>query len=161
MNIFPGFMQPVHTMGYAVMGPGWGAPGSPGGMNGGMNGGCLSNVVRNGPAMRAGGLAGGIMRHGQGMGGGSRMSGGNGGGGVLPAARQLFGVYVGNMSYGTNEATLTKAFVDKGLYPISTRVLVDMDGNHRGFGFVNFATNVEMNTAIQTLDGEWGIEWSV
>ncbi len=63
-------------------------------------------------------------------------------------------VYIGNMSYETNEDTLRKIF---GVHGEVTSVNVATDrytGRPRGFAFVEMATDEAARAAIAALDGQ-------
>ncbi|QBD79651.1 RNA-binding protein [Ktedonosporobacter rubrisoli] len=63
-------------------------------------------------------------------------------------------VYVGNLSWGTNEDILRGAFEPYGTV-LDAIVLKDRDtGRSRGFGFVTLASPEEANAAINGLDGQ-------
>jgi nucleolin len=62
-------------------------------------------------------------------------------------------VFVGGLSWNTDDDSLYKAFEPHGTIPFS-RVCTDREtGNSRGFGFVSFADADAMNKAITALDG--------
>ena len=63
-------------------------------------------------------------------------------------------LYVGNLSYETNEAELRDLFTPYGA-PTSARVITDRDtGRSKGFGFVEFENDAEANAAISALNGK-------
>ncbi|XP_023519005.1 glycine-rich RNA-binding protein 3, mitochondrial-like [Cucurbita pepo subsp. pepo] len=63
-------------------------------------------------------------------------------------------VFVGGLSYGTDDQSLKEAF-DKYGEVVEARVITDRDtGRSRGFGFVTFTANEEASSAIQALDGQ-------
>ncbi len=63
-------------------------------------------------------------------------------------------LYVGNISYQTDENVLEKTFGEHGSVK-SARVITDRDtGRSRGFGFVEMETEEEAQTAIDNLDGK-------
>ena len=70
-------------------------------------------------------------------------------------ARRL---YVGNLSFDTNEQTLASAFAKFGTVK-STKIITDREtGKNRGFGFVEMSSDDEGDRAIagmheQKLDG--------
>jgi len=62
-------------------------------------------------------------------------------------------IYVGNLSYDTNDAGLRAAFEAYGEVS-SAQVIMDRDtGRSRGFGFVEMPSDEEARAAIEALDG--------
>ncbi len=61
-------------------------------------------------------------------------------------------LYVGNLSYDTNDDSLRNAFAAIG--PVATAdVITDRDtGRSRGFGFVQMANDADAQTAIEQLN---------
>ena len=63
-------------------------------------------------------------------------------------------LYVGNLSYDTNDASLRELFVPFG-EPDSAKVITDRDtGRSKGFGFVEFSNNAEATAAMNALNGK-------
>ena len=63
-------------------------------------------------------------------------------------------LYVGNLSWDTNEETLRATFGADGRSVTEAHIVTDRDsGRPRGFAFVEMGTAEEAQTAIQTLDG--------
>jgi RNA recognition motif-containing protein len=63
-------------------------------------------------------------------------------------------LYVGNLSYETNDAELRELFVPFG-EPDSAKVITDRDtGRSKGFGFVEFSNNAEATAAMNALNGK-------
>jgi cold-inducible RNA-binding protein len=63
-------------------------------------------------------------------------------------------LYVGNLSYDTNEAELRELFTPFG-EPDSAKVITDRDtGRSKGFGFVEFADNAQATAAMNALNGK-------
>lgn len=63
-------------------------------------------------------------------------------------------LYVGNMSFDTNEAELTEAFSQFGEVA-SVTIITDRDtGRPRGFGFVEMRNDQEAREAIAGMDGK-------
>jgi cold-inducible RNA-binding protein len=63
-------------------------------------------------------------------------------------------LYVGNLSYDTNETQLRELFTPFG-EPDSARVITDKDsGRSKGFGFVEFANDSEAKAAMSALNGK-------
>lgn len=62
-------------------------------------------------------------------------------------------LYVGNLSYNTNDAGLQELFSPFGQV-VSASVAIDrMSNRSRGFGFVEMATQEEAEAAIAGVDG--------
>ena len=62
-------------------------------------------------------------------------------------------LYVGNLSYNTNDESLSAAFAAFGTVE-SCRVIMDREsGRSKGFGFVEMSTPEEAQEAISGLDG--------
>ena len=63
-------------------------------------------------------------------------------------------LYVGNLTYGTTDATLRQMFEPHGTVT-SAQVIVDRDtGRSKGFGFVEMGSDQEAQAAIQALNGK-------
>jgi RNA recognition motif-containing protein len=63
-------------------------------------------------------------------------------------------LYVGNLSYKTDESSLTSAFSAFGNVT-SAKVITDkMTGRPRGFGFVEMSSEEEANKAIDGMNGK-------
>lgn len=63
-------------------------------------------------------------------------------------------IFVGGLSYGTDQQGLTEAFAKYGEV-IEARVIMDREtGRSRGFGFITFTSSEEASSAIQALDGQ-------
>jgi len=63
-------------------------------------------------------------------------------------------IFVGNLSYDTNDDGLRDAFASFGSV-IDAKVITDREsGRSRGFGFVEFSTPDEANKAIADMDGK-------
>ena len=58
-------------------------------------------------------------------------------------------LYVGNLSYDTNEDGLKDAFSQAGTIESATVITDKMSGRSKGFGFVEFATDEEAKKAIE------------
>ncbi len=64
-------------------------------------------------------------------------------------------LYVGNLNYNTNEASLREAFGANGREVASVSVIMDREtGRSRGFAFVEMATPEGAAQALQELDGQ-------
>jgi cold-inducible RNA-binding protein len=63
-------------------------------------------------------------------------------------------IYVGNLSYNTNDASLRAAFEPHGEVA-SAQVIIDRDtGRSRGFGFVEMPDDEQAKAAIAALNGQ-------
>ncbi|XP_059283706.1 glycine-rich RNA-binding protein 4, mitochondrial-like isoform X1 [Lycium ferocissimum] len=63
-------------------------------------------------------------------------------------------LFVGGLSYGTDETSLREAFSQHGEV-IEARVILDRDtGRSRGFGFVSYTSAEEASSALNALDGQ-------
>jgi RNA recognition motif-containing protein len=63
-------------------------------------------------------------------------------------------LYVGNLSYSTDDASLQAHFAAEGRQVVSARVLTDREtGRSRGFGFVEMASPEDAQKAIEALNG--------
>ncbi len=63
-------------------------------------------------------------------------------------------LYVGNLSFGTDDSSLNELFTEFGTVD-SAKVITDRDsGRSRGFGFVEMSSEDEANAAISGLDGK-------
>jgi RNA recognition motif-containing protein len=63
-------------------------------------------------------------------------------------------LYVGNLSYSTDESALRQAFEPFGTL-VSVSVISDrMTGQSRGFGFVEYERAADAQRAIDTLNGQ-------
>ncbi|KAF3774235.1 Glycine-rich RNA-binding protein 3 [Nymphaea thermarum] len=75
---------------------------------------------------------------------------------MLQALRNMSSskVFVGGLSYGTDDTSLREAFSSYGEV-IEARVILDREtGRSRGFGFVSFTSNEEAASAISSMDGK-------
>lgn len=62
-------------------------------------------------------------------------------------------LYVGNLSYGTNEEELRRVFETHGELS-SVAVIMDREtGRSKGFGFVEFVNDEDAKAAIAAMDG--------
>lgn len=63
-------------------------------------------------------------------------------------------LYVGNLTYGTTDATLRQMFEAHGSVT-SAQVIMDRDtGRSKGFGFVEMGSDEEAQAAIAALNGQ-------
>ncbi|MEM1447587.1 MAG: RNA-binding protein [Planctomycetota bacterium] len=64
-------------------------------------------------------------------------------------------LFVGNLSYDTDNDSLRAAFAEDGRTVTDVHVMMDRDsGQPRGFGFVEMGSDDEAQQAIQALDGQ-------
>ena len=63
-------------------------------------------------------------------------------------------LYVGNLSYSTNEDGLRDAFSKAGTVESATVITDRMSGRSKGFGFVEMATEEEAQAAIAMYSGK-------
>ena len=63
-------------------------------------------------------------------------------------------LYVGNLTYGTTDATLRQMFEAFGTVT-SAQIIMDRDtGRSKGFGFVEMSSDQEAQAAIAALNGQ-------
>ncbi|KAI6693972.1 hypothetical protein NL676_021682 [Syzygium grande] len=63
-------------------------------------------------------------------------------------------LFVGGLSYGTDDHSLKDAFSSFGEV-VEARVITDRDsGRSRGFGFVNFSSDESASSALSAMDGQ-------
>ena len=62
-------------------------------------------------------------------------------------------LYVGNLSYNTNEDQLKELFSQAGEVASVTVIIDKMTGRARGFGFVEMADEAGAKKAVETLNG--------
>jgi RNA recognition motif-containing protein len=60
-------------------------------------------------------------------------------------------LYVGNLSYGTTEQTLTDHFSQAGTVASATIIKDKMTGRSKGFGFIEMSSAEEAQKAIEML----------
>lgn len=63
-------------------------------------------------------------------------------------------LYVGNLSYSTNDDGLRDAFAQAGTVESATVIMDRMSGRSRGFGFVEMSTDDEAAAAVEMLNGK-------
>lgn len=64
-------------------------------------------------------------------------------------------VYVGNLSYDTEESEIRELFGADGRQVTEVALPTDREtGRPRGFGFVTFATDADAAAAISAMDGQ-------
>ena len=62
-------------------------------------------------------------------------------------------LYVGGLSYSTNEDTLKGTFSQAGTVESATIIMDRMSGRSKGFGFVEMSTEGEAQKAIEMFNG--------
>ena len=62
-------------------------------------------------------------------------------------------LYVGNMSYSTNDSSLKDLFSQAGSVSSATVIMDKMTGRSKGFGFVEFADDAEADAAVSKFNG--------
>ena len=63
-------------------------------------------------------------------------------------------LFVGNLSWDTQEDDLIEAFETDGRTVVSARIMTDRDtGRSRGFAFVEMGSDEDAQSAIQAMDG--------
>jgi len=62
-------------------------------------------------------------------------------------------LYIGNLSYNTNDAQLRDFFAQAGTVESASVLMDKMTGRSRGFGFVEMASDEEAAKAVETLNG--------
>jgi cold-inducible RNA-binding protein len=63
-------------------------------------------------------------------------------------------LYVGNLSFNTNDSTLRAAFEADGRQVVDVKIVTDRDtGQPRGFAFVEMGSPADAEAAIANLDG--------
>ena len=63
-------------------------------------------------------------------------------------------LYVGGLSYNTTEEAFNEAFSQAGTV-VSANIIIDkMTGRSKGFGFVEYASDEEADTAIEMYNGK-------
>jgi RNA recognition motif-containing protein len=63
-------------------------------------------------------------------------------------------LFVGSLSYNTNDEALAEAFAQAGTV-VSAKVIMDRDsGRSKGFGFVEMSSEEEAQNAIRLLGGK-------
>ncbi len=64
-------------------------------------------------------------------------------------------LYIGNLSWDTNEDTLTAALTEDGRGVKEVNIVMDREtGRPRGFAFAEMANEADAQSAIATLDGK-------
>lgn len=63
-------------------------------------------------------------------------------------------LYVGNLSYSTNQQTLSDLFAQAGTVASATVIMDKMTGRSKGFGFVEMSTDEEAQKAIEMFNGK-------
>ena len=64
-------------------------------------------------------------------------------------------IYIGNLSWDTNEETLTAALTEGGRGVREVHIVTDREtGRPRGFAFAEMANEADAQAAIQAMDGQ-------
>jgi len=63
-------------------------------------------------------------------------------------------LYVGSLSYDTNDQGLRDAFAKAGTVESATVIMDKMSGRSKGFGFVEMSTDEEAQKAIEMWNGK-------
>lgn len=63
-------------------------------------------------------------------------------------------LYVGGISYSTNDAALKDAFAQVGEVTSATIIMDKMTGRSKGFGFVEMANDADADAAIAKWNGQ-------
>lgn len=63
-------------------------------------------------------------------------------------------LYVGGLSYDTNEAALKETFSKAGVVETAVVIIDKMSGRSKGFGFVEMSNDEEAQKAIEMLNGK-------
>lgn len=63
-------------------------------------------------------------------------------------------LYVGGLSYNTNENALKETFSQAGTVESATIIIDKMSGRSKGFGFVEMTSDEEAQKAIEMLNGK-------
>lgn len=63
-------------------------------------------------------------------------------------------LYVGGLSYGTNQDGLKEYFSQAGAVQTAIIIMDRMSGRSKGFGFVEMASDEEAQKAIEMFDGK-------
>ena len=63
-------------------------------------------------------------------------------------------LYVGGLSYSTNETTLRETFAQAGTVESATVIMDRMSGRSKGFGFVEMSSDHEAQKAIEMFNGK-------
>ncbi|HPL92998.1 MAG TPA: RNA-binding protein [bacterium] len=63
-------------------------------------------------------------------------------------------LYVGNLPYSTNDASLKDMFAEAGAVESAAIIIDKMSGRSKGFGFVEMSTEEEAQNAISMFNGK-------
>ena len=63
-------------------------------------------------------------------------------------------LYVGSLSYSTNDDRLREHFAQAGNVTSATVITDKMSGRSKGFGFVEMSTDEEANKAVEMFNGQ-------
>ncbi|KAG9453621.1 hypothetical protein H6P81_006525 [Aristolochia fimbriata] len=70
-------------------------------------------------------------------------------------------LFVGGLSYDTNEVVLKEAFEEHGKVLHVNVVCYRKTAKSKGYGFVKFASEAEATTALQKMDGQLLDGWNL
>ena len=63
-------------------------------------------------------------------------------------------IYIGNLEFSISEEVLQKSIEEKGINPKEVKIITDkFSGKSRGFGFAEFETPEQAQSAIEALNG--------
>jgi cold-inducible RNA-binding protein len=63
-------------------------------------------------------------------------------------------LFVGNLSFNTNDADLAQLFAQHGTVESATVIMDKMSGRSKGFAFVEMSSDAEAQAAIAALNGK-------
>ncbi len=63
-------------------------------------------------------------------------------------------LYVGNLGYDVDDATLESWFTEHGSVQSATVIMDRATGRSKGFGFVEMSSDAEAQSAISAMDGQ-------
>lgn len=62
-------------------------------------------------------------------------------------------LYVGNLSYGVTDSTLSNLFAQVGTVASAKIIMDRLTGRGKGFGFVEMSSDAEAKAAVEKLNG--------
>ncbi len=62
-------------------------------------------------------------------------------------------LFLSNIDYDAIERDLWQLFHERGHHPKNLKVIRDPEGNSRGYGFAEFASEADAEAALRDLDG--------
>ena len=69
-------------------------------------------------------------------------------------------IYVGNLSYDTDDQTLREVFEKYGTVDTVNVIFDKYSGRSKGFGFIEMPDNSEAQTALDELDGKESVSYT-